>query len=509
MASQNPRFGKYALVSKLGMGGMAEVFKAQHIKSPDVVVAIKRILPQYSQDKKLISMLVNEARLTVGLSHPNVVPMLDFGIVDGVYFIAMEYVRGRDLKSIMIRCKMRNVTLPVPMAIFIMSQVLRGLDYAHHKRDNFDQPLLIVHRDISPQNVLISLWGQTKILDFGIAKAASKAGETQAGILKGKFSYMSPEQAQGEDVDPRTDLFSAGVVLWELLTLESCFQADTDIKLLEKVREADIRVPSSVNAKVSKALDRIIMKALEKKPKKRYQTAGDFASELESFQRESFGTVTEGDVAAFLRTLFDISPGELDHTPRPGVNAEEDLLKGGLEKALEETFAAPPPSQSSGSRQGQVPWIKGPSQWLWKIPLLLSIALSVTVALWFFPPRRIFAAYDHQVLKLARKIHVWRAKKSQADLPVTEIKLPPAPASLYALKILPSASADLEDLPFETFELIRNQMMDLANDPRPRGSDPVSDRPGLLTITQAGYQIIYRLVDQPKTVVVEKIQKAG
>src|SRR5262249_18643707 len=152
---------------------------------------------------------------------------------------------------------------------------------------------------------------QVKILDFGIAKAASMASETQAGILKGKFSYMSPEQAQGEDVDIRTDIYSAGIVLWETLTLESCFQAETDIKLLERVRNGDIRDPSLVNRKVPRDLAAIVMQALEKKPRRRFQTAAEFAMALEAFQKDRFGSVTEADLAAFVRTIFGITPEEV------------------------------------------------------------------------------------------------------------------------------------------------------------------------------------------------------
>jgi serine/threonine protein kinase len=489
-SNENPVFGRYILVSKLGMGGMAEVFKAQKKGVPESMLAIKRILPQFTADKKLVGMLINEARLSLGLNHPNIVPVLDFGMVDGNYFIAMEYVRGKDLKSIMIRCKTRNIELPVQMSVYIMSQVLRALEYAHTKRDNFDQPLQIVHRDISPHNILISVWGEVKILDFGIAKAITLPGSTQAGILKGKFSYMSPEQSFGDDVDHRTDVFSAGIVLWEFLTLESYYQAETDIKLLTQVREAKPRDPSEVNPKVPKALAQIVLKALEKKPKKRFQSAGEFVTALDDYQKEFFGSVTDEDVGAFVRSLFGISTDEVLSEPKPPPRSRESS-----------------PSEarvSNVTRPGRSdPWIP---DWLWKGIVLMAIGFGVAWGLHRYPPKKLYEIADRQIVRVAVQFH--KGQMAQPSQPGSGVDPPVLPRPPYALYFAPGVKESMQDLPFETFDKLRAQIDDLTFDPRPSQSKAVPQRPGFREISQEGYLVVYGVSDQPKTVTVSALEKA-
>ncbi len=502
------RFGKYKLIARLGMGGMAEVFKAELLSNSSMVVAIKRILPQYSQDKKLVGMLVNEARLSLGLNHPHIVPVLDFGIVDGNYFMAMEYVRGKDLKSIMIRCKTRGTELPIQMAVYIMIKVLRGLDHAHTKRDHYDQPLHIVHRDISPQNVIVSLWGEVKVLDFGIAKAASRTIDTQAGILKGKFSYMSPEQARGDDIDHRTDIFSAGIVLWELLTLESCFQAETDVKLLARVRDGKVKSPSSVNSKVPKALELILMKALEKKLKKRYQTAEDFAHDLEVFQRDTIGNVTDADLAAFVRNLFGISSQELEPAPARG-KPGENLIEAGIERALAETIAEDVRVNRSPRRSRRVTTnttvIFPP--WLSSLLTRGGIFILLLGALIAYPPKIIFQKFDRQVLRLADRIHSWKGFHVSAPKALPELYLPPIPVSRFSVQWLPEVWSDLQQLPFETFEQVRDRGIDLGNDPHPSASRVDPKQPSASFINQGGYRLHYQVDEQLHSVTIDRLDK--
>ncbi|MFH1018079.1 MAG: protein kinase [Pseudomonadota bacterium] len=490
-SQDNPTFGRYTLISKLGMGGMAEVYKANRKGSPDAVFAIKRILPQFMQDKKLVGMLVNEARLSLGLNHPNIVPVVDFGMVDGNYFIAMEYVRGKDLKSIMIRCKTRNVELPVQMSVYIMSQVLRALEYAHTKRDNYDKPLGIVHRDISPHNVLISLWGEVKILDFGIAKASTVAGSTQAGILKGKFSYMSPEQARGEDVDHRTDVFSSGIVLWELLTLESLYQAESDIKLLAQVREALPRDPSQVNSKVPKALSEIVLKALEKKARKRFQSAGEFVTALDAYQNEFFGTVTDADVGAFVRSLFGIPTDEILQDSRPSIRSTE--------RSPSETLA---PSVIGIKK----PPLRFPG-WLAKGAFLATAGFGIAWGLHRYPPHKIYEALDRRVARLAKSIHHGRGPGAQPS--AVRIDPPVLSRPPYALYFAPGVKESMEDLPFEIFDRLRAQMDDLRSDPKPSRSKAVLQRPGFRQISLEGYRLVYTVNDQPKTVMISAVEKSS
>ena len=188
-------FGKYLLLERVNVGGMAEVFKAKAfgVEGFERLVAVKRILPSIAEDQEFITMFIDEAKIAVQLTHANVAQIFDLGKVSDSFFIAMEFVRGKDLRAIFDRVRKRGETVPVPMACYCIMKVCEGLDYAHNKKDAASRPLNLVHRDVSPQNVLISYDGEIKLIDFGIAKAANKAGKTQAGILKGKFGYMSPE----------------------------------------------------------------------------------------------------------------------------------------------------------------------------------------------------------------------------------------------------------------------------------------------------------------------------
>ena len=482
---------------------MAEVYKAQSTVEPNIIVAIKRILPQFSLDKRLIGMLVNEARLSLVLSHPNVVPVLDFGMVDGNYFIAMEYVQGKDLKSIMIRCKTREADLPFAMAIHTIVQVLRGLDYAYNKRDQYDRPLHIVHRDISPQNVMVSMWGEVKVLDFGIAKATTKDGDTQAGILKGKFSYMSPEQARGEDIDHRSDIYSAGVVLWELLTLESCFQAETDLRLLDHVRQGKIRDPSIVNPKVPRELAYLVLRAMNKKPRKRFQRAVEFADALENFQLDRYGAVTDADLAAFVRNLFGISAQEVINTPR----APKDFIRGGIDRALTEPVQPKPAATLPRSWQS----ISKTSLLSRVSPaLLLLVVLGVGGALsWKHSPVKLFRSFDHRIGQLAAAMHSLRSKYSHVEPKTIELYVPAVAEPLYTLQFSPDARGRLDDLPFETFERIRDRATDLGFDPHPHIAAVEPRRPGTWWVAQSGWRIRYHVDTQLRTVTVEEITRAN
>lgn len=493
-------FGKYILVSKLGSGGMAEVFKARIARNPSTTLAIKRILPQFSKNKDLISMLVNEAGLSLSLSHPNIVPIHDFGVIDSQYFLAMEYIHGKDLKSIMIRLKNRKGEFPMPLGIHIMAEVLQGLDYAHHKRDNYDQPLQIVHRDISPQNVMISFKGQVKILDFGIAKAASKTESTKSGVLKGKFCYMSPEQAMAKEVDPRTDIFAAGIVLWELLTLESCFQGETDVELLENVREAKILPPHEVNKKIPKELSEILMKALQKKINKRYETAGEFAEALAKYQNDRFGPISEEDVSAFLRSMYSVSLKEASPSPDPKA---ETLNGDSTAEPLSKSAISLSPSQISQ----RAPWVRSKMPGLETTLYILGTLISVLVFFWFFPPGKIFRSFDAFSIRTAEKIHTWVYRLPLSSQTEIKIQLPPLPEPLYTLQISPRAKLQMDDLSFEIFERIRNDVSDLSFRPHPSHAKAIRQRPGSWALEQSGYQIVYKVNDMPRTVTIDKIQR--
>lgn len=304
-ATEGSSFGPYVLLGKIAMGGMAEVFLAKRpgVEGFEKVLAIKRILPHLSDNQEFVSMFVDEAKMVSGLSHPNVVQIFELGKLEHSYFIAMEYVHGRDLRTIQKRAREKDTPVPVGLAMLITARVAAALEFAHRKKDEKGQPLQIVHRDISPQNILISFEGDVKLTDFGIAKAAAKASTTDRGALRGKLLYMSPEQAWGKPVDRRSDVFSLGVVFYELLTGRKPWAAAQDVSVLEMVRKSEITPLRDVNPKVPPSLAAVAMKALERNHEHRYQDASEFLQDLERTLRNV--PVTPADLARFMRQLFD------------------------------------------------------------------------------------------------------------------------------------------------------------------------------------------------------------
>ena len=304
-------FGKYYLLERINVGGMAEVFKAKAfgVEGFERLLAVKRILPNIAEDEEFIAMFIDEAKIAVQLQHANIAQIFDLGKVDDSYFIALEYVLGRDLRAMFDRMQQRKETMPLAQACFIMMQVCEGLDYAHNKRDAQGRELHLVHRDISPQNVLVGFEGEVKLIDFGIAKAAGKASKTQAGILKGKFGYMSPEQVRGLPIDRRSDIFSVGIVLYELLTGERLFMGESDFSTLEKVRNVEILPPSSYNKTIPHELERIALKALAKDPEDRYQNAIDLHDDLQAFLYTKAEIYSRKDLAAWMKKTF---PAEIE-----------------------------------------------------------------------------------------------------------------------------------------------------------------------------------------------------
>src|SRR5262245_38484560 len=285
---------------------MAEVFraKAYGVEGFERLVAVKRILPNIAEDQEFITMFIDEAKIAVQLNHANIAQIFDLGVVDGSYFIALEHVFGRDLRAIFERCRQRGEPMPVAQACFAIMKMCEGLDYAHNKRDAAGREMNLVHRDVSPQNVLVSFEGEVKIIDFGIAKAAGKVGKTQAGILKGKFGYMSPEQVRGLPIDRRSDIFSVGIVLYELLTNERLFVGESDFSTLEKVRNVEILPPSTYNRKIPDELERIVLKALAKDVEDRYQNAIDLHDELQAFVYTAGEFYSRKDLAAWMKKVF-------------------------------------------------------------------------------------------------------------------------------------------------------------------------------------------------------------
>jgi len=299
-------FGKYLLLDRINIGGMAEVWRGKQFGASgfERLVAIKRILPNIAEDDEFISMFIDEAKISVQLTHANVASIYELGNILGSYFISMEYIPGKDMRAIFDRCRKKGEPAPVPLVAFCVSKMCEGLDYAHRKKDGMGREMNIVHRDISPQNVLISYEGEVKVIDFGIAKAAGKATKTQAGILKGKFGYMSPEQIRGLPLDRRSDVFAIGVCLYEMLTGERLFVGDSDFSVLEKVRKAEVPPPSTYNRRIPEALERIVLKALAKDVDERYQYASELGDDLQRFLITSDTIFSRKDLAQYMKSTF-------------------------------------------------------------------------------------------------------------------------------------------------------------------------------------------------------------
>jgi serine/threonine protein kinase/CRP-like cAMP-binding protein len=304
-------YGKYQLLEKIATGGMAEVFRAlsSSIGGFQKLVALKRILPHLSTDAEFVSLFIDEAKLTVALNHSNIVQVFDFGRIENNYFIAMEYVEGKDMTQILIKQSKRRRTVPIEVACYILSETLRGLEYAHTRRGRDDEPLLIVHRDVSPHNILVSFDGEVKITDFGIAKARTKVSLTRPGIVLGKFAYMSPEQARGQDVDARSDVYSAGIAFYETLTGRRLFYSEDPAAILAKVRNPRVPAPSRYNAEIPPELDHLVMKALAINREERFQSSREFGTALESHLHQVAPNFNDSHLAAFMKDLFEDEVG--------------------------------------------------------------------------------------------------------------------------------------------------------------------------------------------------------
>lgn len=322
-------------------------------------VVIKRILPHLSGSEEFVQRFIDEARIVVQLQHGNIVPVFEMGQEAGEYYIAMEYLPGWDLKTVLQRCTDRQQPFPIPLALLIGVEVARGLAYAHRKCDDQGRELAIVHRDVSPSNILLGRDGVVKITDFGIAKAASKMVDSVSGMLRGKFGYMSPEQAVGGSLDRRSDIFSLGVVLWEVLAGQRLFEADSDTAILRKIQVCQVNPPSSVRPEIPPEVDGPILRALARDRRARFATADELEQELTGLLVRRFPGTTSSGLSAFLGGIF---PGEFPGARPPTRPSFDDLLRAGLEDLAAEidpdasTFTSSPgaeggsPSPPPGTR---------------------------------------------------------------------------------------------------------------------------------------------------------------
>lgn len=300
-------FGKYRLIRRIAVGGMAQIWLAVQ-RGPhgfEKTAVLKVILPELCTNDEFVQMFLDEARLAAGLDHSNVVRIYDFGEVNGQYYLAMEHLPGEDLASIMQSSKRAERMVPIATACDIIVGAATGLHFAHELTDAGGKPLNVVHRDVSPSNIIVTYHGTVKLVDFGIARAESNITKTAAGTLKGKVAYVSPEQASGEVLDRRSDVFALGTVLYELVTLQRPFKRESDLATLKAVVGAPIPVPSSIRPQVPPALDAIILKAMERDLEQRYQSAAELADALAGFLVSQQYVRSERSIAEFMTGLFD------------------------------------------------------------------------------------------------------------------------------------------------------------------------------------------------------------
>jgi serine/threonine protein kinase len=304
------RIGPYEVLGRLATGGMAELLLARRIgiEGFQKVVVLKRILPMFARNPEFVEMFLHEARLAATLEHPNIVQVFDIGKSDDDYYFAMAYLHGKDLLGILRELIRRSERLPVVHAIAIATGVAAGLHHAHEQVGFDGQPLGIVHRDVSPANAIVTYDGSIKLVDFGIAKAAASADITRVGVRKGKAAYMSPEQCRGDTLDPRADIWSLGVVLYEMLTMARLYRADTDLALMHRIVSQDVPPPSSLAPDVPPALEQIVMRCLSRDRELRYANALDLQHALEACARTLGLGPSAGALGSFVRGLFGSPP---------------------------------------------------------------------------------------------------------------------------------------------------------------------------------------------------------
>ena len=302
--------GDYTLLERIGAGGMAEVFKARRTgpEGFQKIVVVKTILPAYAENRSFVSMLISEATVSAALHHSNIVQVYDLGEVDGLPFIAMEYVEGMDLLQLLKECARQKVNMPLGLVLHICSEVAKALDYAHHARNDEGQPLNIIHRDVSPSNVLISKDGEVKITDFGVARYSVERGPvTRAGVLKGKMGYMSPEQVRGGLFDGRADLFSLGVVLFEAITLKRLFLGENELETLINIRDVKVEDRLKRHHELVEPVLPLLRKALHRSPDERFQRGREFHRAIQDFLFEHGMRVDGTDVAEFVSARLQVA----------------------------------------------------------------------------------------------------------------------------------------------------------------------------------------------------------
>ena len=365
-AIENKTFGKYQIIDRIASGGMAEIYKArmEGLGGFQRLFALKRILPEFAENKDFIEMLVEEAKIAGLLSHANIVQIVDLGQIDGNYYIAMEYVDGPNLGQLIERLRKQHKTLPLPHAVFLCLEILKALEYAHNRqimRGGRPVPLDIIHRDICPANILLGLRGEVKLTDFGIAKASVRSIDTITGVVKGRFDYLSPEQARGEDASQLCDIFCVGVLLYEMLTGRHPFHQSEEIKTIDAIKQASFLPPVAFNPEVPPAIDRLLTQTLTASINDRFASATAMKESLDRFFHEAGYIFSHATLATYLKGTFpelieapkrnDEQAGDEDQETRPFRRGERPIsgMAGRVDTAELPTSERPKPDFSEVS----------------------------------------------------------------------------------------------------------------------------------------------------------------
>jgi eukaryotic-like serine/threonine-protein kinase len=307
-------YGRYQLVKKIAVGGMGEVWLARQrgMVGFEKLVVVKRLLPHLTAEQEFINMFFDEARIAALLNHPNIAQIYDLGEVNGEYYIAMEYVPGENLRTVAQRALDLKGGMPIALKCRVLADAAAALNFAHLAKSPSGAPLDLIHRDVSPQNIIVGFSGSVKLIDFGVAKAAGKITRTATGVIKGKYAYMSPEQARGHDLDSRSDIFGLGIVFYEILASQRLFKRENDTETLKAIVYGEVAPPSSVVRGIPKQVDAIVMKALAKNRDDRYQTAGDMQLAIEEFLVRGRLPATPAHLSAYMRELFEVESRQDD-----------------------------------------------------------------------------------------------------------------------------------------------------------------------------------------------------
>jgi eukaryotic-like serine/threonine-protein kinase len=383
--SEAEHFGRYRLIQRVGKGGMAEVFRAyiEGCETFQSTFVIKRIRPEKADSTDLIDMFVNEARICALLQHPNIVEVYDFGQIGGAYFMAMEYLRGRDLAAVMRALRLKLAAAPPLLAARIAHEVARGLEHAHAARLPDGTPAEIVHRDVTPSNVMVLRTGSVKVLDFGIAKAAAAAHPPgpRKERVKGKLAYLSPEQVRNGELDRRSDVFSLGVVLWEMLVGQRLFSGENEFQTLRNVLTLPVAPPSARRAEVPAALDAVVARALARDREERTPSAGAFADALVAAMPELADASTETRLGEFIGELFGdgdlgISAGRFTSSFTGVSDSSPDLAA--------QAAAASATATNSGEEKSWVPSAPPPQSSIRRLLLPFAVAVFLVACLFVF-----------------------------------------------------------------------------------------------------------------------------